>query len=114
MVTAVLLAPGPVFGPVVPVDLKRLAARTGCAKPKITLDAEELRQGWCTSATGERYTVVTFVADKGKRDWLDFGKMWGGDDLVGDRWVIGGKLELLQDFQVRIGGAIESARGTSP
>jgi hypothetical protein len=92
-----------------PATLKQLATKTGCKKPQVQTDAEELRQGVCKTDKGQ-YTVTTFSTDKGRDDWLEEAKKWGGNYLVGTRWVIAGNDPgVLQVFSEKVGGNIESA-----
>ncbi|MEU8272141.1 hypothetical protein AB0B89_33930 [Sphaerisporangium sp. NPDC049002] len=94
--------PGP------PATLKQLATKTGCAKPQVQTDAEELRQGVCKTDKGQ-YTVTTFSTDKGKAEWLEEAKKWGGNYLVGTRWVIAGNDPgVLRSFSEKVGGNIET------
>jgi hypothetical protein len=95
--------PGP------PATLKQLATKTGCKKPQLQTDAEELRQGVCKTDKGQ-YTVTTFATDKGKAQWLEEAKKWGGNYLVGTRWVIAGNDPgVLQGFSESVGGNIETS-----
>ncbi|MFC6084365.1 hypothetical protein [Sphaerisporangium aureirubrum] len=95
--------PGP------PATLKQLANRTGCKKPEVQTDADELRQGVCKTSKGQ-YTVTTFASDDGKQQWLDEAKKWGGSYLVGTRWVIAGNdTGLLQTFSEKVGGNLVTA-----
>ncbi|WP_214411766.1 hypothetical protein [Sphaerisporangium fuscum] len=91
-----------------PLTLKELAGRTGCAKPQIQTDSDELRQGVCKTDKGQ-YALVTFSTDQGKRDWLTEAKEWGGNYLVGNKWVISGNdPALLQSFSQEVGGSLET------
>ncbi|GAA1255904.1 hypothetical protein GCM10009677_02400 [Sphaerisporangium rubeum] len=95
--------PGP------PATLKQLANRTGCKKPEVQTDADELRQGVCKTGKGQ-YTVTTFSTDDGKQQWLDEARKWGGSYLVGTRWVIAGNdTGLLQTFSEKVGGNLVTA-----
>jgi hypothetical protein len=92
-----------------PATLKQLATKTGCEKPQVQTDAEELRQGVCKTDKGQ-YTVTTFSTDKGKAAWLEEAKKWGGNYLVGTRWVIAGNDPgVLQGFSEKVGGNIETS-----
>lgn len=92
-----------------PATLKELAGKIGCKKPSVQTDAEELRQGVCKTDKGQ-YTVTTFATDKGKTDWLTEAKKWGGNYLVGTRWVIAGNDPgVLQGFSEQVGGNIETS-----
>ncbi|MDH2427155.1 hypothetical protein [Sphaerisporangium sp. TRM90804] len=94
----------PAANPGPPATLKQLATKTGCAKPQVQTEAEELRQGVCKTDKGQ-YTLTTFTTDKGKEDWLTEARKWGGSYLVGTRWVIAGNdTGLLQTFSDKVGG----------
>ncbi|GII89209.1 hypothetical protein Ssi03_71990 [Sphaerisporangium siamense] len=100
--------PGP------PATLKQLAARTGCARPQVQTDAEELRQGVCKTGEGQ-YTVTTFSTDKGRDEWLAEAKKWGGAYLVGTRWVIAGNDPgMLRLFSEKVGGTVMSGGHEMP
>ncbi|WP_248963388.1 hypothetical protein [Sphaerisporangium perillae] len=106
-VPAAAAAPAAQAGP--PATLKQLATKTGCKKPQVQTDADELRQGVCKTDKGQ-YTVTTFATDKGKQEWLEEAKKWGGNYLVGTRWVIAGNDPgVLQSFSEKVGGNIETA-----
>ncbi|RCG23990.1 hypothetical protein DQ384_33575 [Sphaerisporangium album] len=108
-VTPVGAAGGVKVQPGPPATLKQLATRTGCKKPQVQTDAEELRQGVCKTDQGQ-YTVTTFSTDKGRDEWLAEAKKWGGNYLVGTRWVIAGNDPgMLQVFSEKVGGNIEAA-----
>lgn len=86
--------------------LEQLAAKSGCQLQSQT-KAEELRQGACKSAKG-RYTLLTFTSDQGQQSWLTEAKNWGGEYLVGPRWVAVGKTPELQALREEIGGDIQA------
>ncbi|GGT00196.1 hypothetical protein ACFFV7_31660 [Nonomuraea spiralis] len=90
------------------LSLEEIATTIGCP-PAIQVDAAELRQAACTASTG-RYVIVTFVTDKGTRDWLDYAQMYGGTYLVGVRWTVVSSPDLLQRLRGSLGGRIEAPR----
>ncbi|GGL07374.1 hypothetical protein Sme01_11750 [Sphaerisporangium melleum] len=103
---AAAAAPAAQAGP--PATLKQLAERTGCKKPQVQTEADELRQGVCKTGKGQ-YTVTTFASDDGKAAWLEEAKKWGGNYLVGTRWVIAGNdPAVLQSFSEKVGGVLEA------
>ncbi|GII80328.1 hypothetical protein Sru01_53100 [Sphaerisporangium rufum] len=98
----------PAADPGPPATIKQLATKTGCKKPQIQTEAEELRQAACQTDQGQ-YVLVTFSTDQGKTDWLTEAKKWGGNYLVGTRWVISGNdAALLQSFSATLGGTVET------
>ncbi|GAA1018245.1 hypothetical protein Aple_034500 [Acrocarpospora pleiomorpha] len=89
-----------------PASVEQLVSTIGCASSHIQIDADELRQGICETPQG-RYTITTFVTEKGKRDWLDYAQMYGGIYLVGTRWAVIASPDLLETLRDRTGGQIE-------
>lgn len=87
-----------------PATLDELATRTGCnlaGKRK----AAELQQGNCTNSRG-RYVLVSFTTDQGRDSWLTEAKPWGGQYLVGPRWVAVGTQQTLESLRKDLGGKI--------
>ncbi|MCI3275366.1 hypothetical protein [Streptomyces cylindrosporus] len=103
----------PRAGVVAPAKVEVIAALIGCAKPRIRVDAEELRQGVCHTKEADR-VITTFPAEKYKLAWLDAASGYGGRHLVGTRWVVSAKPELLKDFRDKLGGDIQQLRGFGP
>ncbi|MEO3808973.1 hypothetical protein ABGB17_08215 [Sphaerisporangium sp. B11E5] len=94
---------GPAGGP---ATLEELAARTGCAKPAMQVDAAELRQGMCKTPQGQ-YSITTFATDQGKDQWLADAVDYGGAYLVGTRWIlVGNTQQMLEHFRAQLGGTI--------
>ncbi|MFJ2645605.1 hypothetical protein ACIO1C_02515 [Streptomyces sp. NPDC087420] len=91
-----------------PANIERIAALTGC-EADIRTDADELREGVCVTPKGS-WTVTTFPAEKFKRTWLEAAAMYGGTYLVGPRWAIGGKPELLAQLRTKVGGNLQKLR----
>ncbi|MEE1940254.1 hypothetical protein V1L54_12715 [Streptomyces sp. TRM 70361] len=91
--------------------LEQLAARTEC-EPQVQTDAEELRQGVCTTGDG-RYVLTTFATAGGQRSWLTEAKPYGGTYLVGEKWVAVGEPGMLGKLRGRLGGAVESGASHS-
>ncbi|MEV4475317.1 hypothetical protein [Nonomuraea sp. NPDC049504] len=88
-------------------SMKKLKASAGCPKARLQIDADELKQTACQTKRG-RYTIATFAADKGKRDWLDYAQAYGGTYLVGDRWTVVAEPALLEGLRKKVGGKIET------
>ncbi|MBB6473190.1 hypothetical protein BJ992_002621 [Sphaerisporangium rubeum] len=94
---------GPAGGP---ATLEDLAARTGCARPSLQVDAAELRQGMCATPQG-RYSITTFATDQGRDQWLADAVDYGGAYLVGTRWIlVGNTQQMLEHFRAQLGGTI--------
>ncbi|PJE97991.1 hypothetical protein CUT44_01710 [Streptomyces carminius] len=91
--------------------LEQLAARTEC-EPRMQTDAEELRQGVCTTGDG-RYVLATFATAGGQQSWLAEAKPYGGTYLVGEKWVAVGEPGVLGKLRGRLGGAVESGASHS-
>jgi hypothetical protein len=89
-----------------PASLTDIAAAIGCTA-EITVNAKELRQGACNTRQGA-YRMTTFTRDEGQRAWLTEAQMYGGDYLVGKRWVVisqtPGSLTALRG---KLGGTIQ-------
>ncbi|MFF7166880.1 hypothetical protein ACFZBP_36800 [Streptomyces sp. NPDC008086] len=98
---------------VAPAKVEVIANLTGC-KPKIRIDADELRQGLCHTPKVD-YLITTFPEEKYKQTWLDSAAIYGGKYLVGTRWVVSAKEpEMLDEFRAKIGGKIQQLRGIGP
>jgi hypothetical protein len=94
---------GPAGGP---ATVEELAARTGCAKPSMQVNAAELRQGMCKTSLGQ-YSITTFATDQGKDQWLADAVDYGGAYLVGTRWILVGNTQaMLEHFRAQLGGTI--------
>ncbi|MFF5757472.1 hypothetical protein [Streptomyces longwoodensis] len=109
--TAVTAAPA--AGVVAPAKVEVIANLTGC-KPKIRIEADELRQGLCHTKAID-YLITTFPEEKYKQAWLDSAAVYGGKYLVGSRWIISAKKpEMLEQFRAKLGGEIQQLRGIGP
>ncbi|WP_308402754.1 hypothetical protein [Streptomyces sp. AC550_RSS872] len=101
-----------VAGVVAPAKVEVIAGLTGC-KVKIRTDADELREGVCHTKEGD-YLITTFPQEKFKLTWLDAAAVYGGEYLVGTRWVVSAKPALLEQLRARLGGKIQQLRGVGP
>lgn len=101
-----------VAGVVAPAKVEVIADLTGC-KVKIRTEADELREGVCRTKRGD-YLVTTFPQEKFKLTWLDAAAVYGGKYLVGTRWVVSAKPELLEQLRPQLGGKIQQLRGVGP
>ena len=102
----------PAAGVVAPAKVEVIAGLTGC-KAKIRTDADELRQGLCHTEKAD-YLITTFPEEKFKETWLEEARVYGGTYLVGTRWVVSVKPELLESFRAKLGGTIRELQGIGP
>jgi hypothetical protein len=102
----------PAAGVVAPAKVEVIATLTGC-KPKIRVNATELRQGVCHTKKVD-YLVTTFPTDELKETFLDSASMYGGKYLVGPRWVVSAQPEKLPGFRDKLGGTIRELGGMGP
>ncbi|WP_373563539.1 hypothetical protein [Streptomyces composti] len=103
----------PAAGVVAPARVEVIARLTGC-KPRIRIDADELRQGLCHTPELD-YLVTTFPQEKYQQAWLDSAAVYGGTYLVGPRWIVSAKdPEMLERFREKIGGTVQQLRGMGP
>lgn len=107
------MSAAPAAGVVAPAKVEVIANLTGC-KPKIRIEADELRQGLCHTEKVD-YLITTFPEEKYKQTWLDSAAIYGGKYLVGSRWIVSAKEpEMLERFRTKLGGTIQQLRGTGP
>ncbi|HEX6472661.1 MAG TPA: hypothetical protein VF069_26460 [Streptosporangiaceae bacterium] len=90
-----------VAGP--PLTLEQLGAKAGC-HPKVQTNAAELRQGYCTTASG-RFFLTTFATAQGQQAWLEQAKDYG-EVLIGNRWAVGASPQVLTQLRAKLGGEI--------
>jgi hypothetical protein len=103
----------PAAGVVAPAKVEVIADLTGC-KPKIRIEAEELRQGLCHTKKVD-YLITTFPQEEYKQTWLDSAAMYGGKYLVGSRWILSvAQPEMLEGFRNKLGGTIQQLHGMGP
>ncbi|MEV6996734.1 hypothetical protein AB0N62_03400 [Streptomyces sp. NPDC093982] len=101
-----------VAGVVAPAKVEVIADLTGCTV-KIRTEADELREGVCHTKKGD-YLITTFPQEKFKLTWLDAAAVYGGKYLVGTRWVVSAKPEVLDRLRPQLGGTIQQLRGVGP
>ncbi|AXG77669.1 hypothetical protein [Streptomyces paludis] len=99
--------PTPTAAPA-PANIEKIAALTGC-EATIRIEADELREGVCVTTRG-KWIVTTFPEEKFKDIWLDTASMYGGTYLVGPKWAIGGKVEILNELHPEVGGELRKLR----
>ncbi|MFG1671436.1 hypothetical protein [Streptomyces sp. Y7] len=99
-------------GVVAPAKVEVIADLTGC-KVRIRTEADELREGVCRTKRGD-YLITTFPEERLKLTWLDAAAVYGGKYLVGTRWVVSAKPELLEQLRPQLGGKIQELQGVGP
>ncbi|MEU7664149.1 hypothetical protein [Streptomyces lincolnensis] len=102
----------PAAGVVAPAKVEVIAGLIGCTA-SIRIDADELREGVCQKGK-DGYRITTFPEEKYKETWLESASVYGGKYLVGMRWVVSAKPELLEPLRPRIGGTVRELRGIGP
>ncbi|GGZ12879.1 hypothetical protein [Streptomyces poonensis] len=98
-----------------PARVEVIASLTGC-EAEIRVEADELREGVCRTAEGE-YLITTFPAERYQLTWLDSAAVYGGRYLVGPRWAITARPELLEPLREKVGGTVRdlgASRGAAP
>ncbi|CAL9314362.1 hypothetical protein [Streptomyces sp. SudanB182_2057] len=86
--------------------LEELAAEVGC-EPDVQTDADEIRQAVCRTARG-RFVLATFATDRGRREWTEEAKDYGGHFLVGRKWVAVGDEGVVRALRGTLGGELET------
>ncbi|GGW46518.1 hypothetical protein AB0E64_15240 [Streptomyces caelestis] len=102
----------PAAGVVAPAKVEVIAGLTGC-EVKIRTEADELREGVCHTETGD-HLITTFPEEKLKETWLESAGVYGGTYLVGMRWVVSAKPEMLEPLRAKLGGTVRELRGIGP
>lgn len=82
-------------------SVEELSAKVGC-KPRIQVDAEDIRTGYCKTEHGE-FFVNTFLSEKDKDVWMDRAPEYN-PHLVGYRWTVLSKLEVLRALKGPLNG----------
>ncbi|MFG2576818.1 hypothetical protein [Streptomyces sp. NPDC048481] len=109
---AAAVTAAPEAGVVAPAKVEVIAGLTGCTA-EIRIEADELRQGVCRTEESD-YLITTFPEERHKESWLEAASGYGGQYLVGSRWVVGGQPEALSRLRPRLGGIIRQLPGTGP
>ncbi|WDV55990.1 hypothetical protein PV963_39475 [Streptomyces coeruleorubidus] len=102
----------PAAGVVAPAKVEVIAGLTGC-QVKIRTEAEELREGVCHTKKGD-YLITTFPEEKLKETWPESASVYGGKYLVGMRWVVSAKPQMLEPLRAKLGGTVRELRGVGP
>ncbi|GIH73712.1 hypothetical protein [Planobispora longispora] len=84
-----------------PITVEQLAAKVGC-RPKIQIEAAELRQAHCATPMGE-FFLTTFATQRGKDEWMDAAPEYN-PHLVGHLWTALSSRDVLERVQRKIGG----------
>ncbi|MFI5958957.1 hypothetical protein [Cryptosporangium sp. NPDC051539] len=97
--------PSPSLPTATPGTVEEVAARVGC-RPKIQIEATELRQGVCTTSVGY-FGVTTFPTDELKSVWLDAASGRPGWYVVGPRWAVSiAERRAAETLRKTLGGAL--------
>ncbi|MFE2043522.1 hypothetical protein ACFXAZ_21875 [Streptomyces sp. NPDC059477] len=96
----------PDAGVMAPARVEVIARLTGC-EASIRIEADELRQGVCHTARAD-YLITTFPEDRLKETWLDSASVYGGTYLVGMRWIVSARPELMDGFRLTLGGTVRT------
>ncbi|MET9868959.1 hypothetical protein ABZZ16_22785 [Streptomyces sp. NPDC006386] len=99
----------PAAGVVAPAKVEVIADLAGCTA-KIRTEADELREGVCHTAKGD-FLITTFPEERLKETWLESARVYGGKYLVGMRWVVSAKPEMLEPLRAKLGGTIRELSG---
>jgi hypothetical protein len=83
--------------------VEQLSEKVGC-KPKIQVDAKELRTGYCKTQDGE-FFVNTFATQAGKDVWMDTAPEYN-PHLVGNRWTVLSSRKVLDLLKERLHGEL--------
>ncbi|GGR84452.1 hypothetical protein GCM10010269_24550 [Streptomyces humidus] len=110
--TPAAVTAAPEAGVVAPAKVEVIAALTGCTA-EIRIEAEELRQGACHTKESD-YLITTFPEERHKESWLEAASLYGGQYLVGSRWVVSAQPEALTGLRPRLGGTIRQLSRTGP
>ncbi|MFI7421460.1 hypothetical protein [Nonomuraea sp. NPDC049684] len=84
-----------------PQTVEQLAAKVGC-KPRMQVDAAEIRTGYCRTADGQ-FFVTTFASQAGKDAWMDAAPEYN-PHLVGNLWTVLSSRKVLELLKERLGG----------
>ncbi|MEW9549328.1 hypothetical protein [Nonomuraea sp. NPDC050783] len=84
-----------------PLTVEQLSAKVGC-RPRIQVNAAELRTGYCRTADGE-FFVTTFRTQAGKDAWMDAAPEYN-PHLVGNLWTVLSSRKVLDLLKERLGG----------
>lgn len=83
------------------LTVEQIAAKVGC-KPKIQVDAADMRTGYCKTKVGQ-FFVNTFSTQAGKDAWMDQAPEYN-PHLVGYLWTVLSDLKVLQQLKAPLNG----------
>ncbi|MER6827224.1 hypothetical protein ABT352_14670 [Streptosporangium sp. NPDC000563] len=86
-----------------PPTVEQLAKKVDC-KPRIQVDAVDIRTGACKTSVG-RFFISTFVTQSGKDQWMDQAPEYN-PHLVGELWTVLGARKVLDELRVTLGGEL--------
>ena len=95
----------------VPASLAELASATGCSGFAVEIEGKDYRRARCGESPGNRYWLLTFLTYGNAQDWLEGSRAYGGVYLVGVRWIITGPRSVLESFQQKLGGTVQTGGG---
>lgn len=84
-----------------PLTVEQLAAKVDC-RPRIQVDAADMRQGYCKTGDGE-FFLTTFSTQAGKDAWMDTAPEYN-PHLVGHLWTALSTRTVLDRIRTRLGG----------
>lgn len=84
-----------------PPTVEQLAKKVDC-KPRIQVDAVDIRTGACKTSVGQ-FFISTFVTQSGKDQWMDQAPEYN-PHLVGELWTVLGARKVLDELRVTLGG----------
>ncbi len=84
-----------------PPTVEQLAKKVDC-KPRIQVDAVDIRTGACKTPVGQ-FFISTFVTQSGKDQWMDQAPEYN-PHLVGELWTVLGARKVLDELRVTLGG----------
>ena len=92
----------------VPASVDELASATGCPGFVVEIEGKDYRRARCGTSPEDRYWLMMFQTDANAREWLQGSRAYGGVYLVGERRIITGPRPVLESFQQKLGGTVET------
>ena len=83
------------------LSVEELSAKVGC-KPKIQVDAADMRTGYCKTKVGQ-FFVNTFTTQAGKDAWMDQAPEYN-PHLVGYLWTVLSDRKVLEELKAPLDG----------
>jgi hypothetical protein len=90
-----------------PASLDELASAAGCPGFAVEIEGKDYRRARCGTSPEDRYWLMMFQTDENAREWLQGSRAYGVY-LVGERWIITGPQPVLESFQQKLGGTVET------